>query len=44
MTLNEELDFQYGFTQHFLVTPQDTQQTLKILEESFTKIFMRAAK
>jgi hypothetical protein len=40
-SLNEELDFHYGFTEHFLVAPQDTAQTLKKVEESFGEIFMR---
>jgi hypothetical protein len=41
LPLNEELDFQYGFTEHYLVAPQNTDQTLKKLEESFAEIFMR---
>jgi hypothetical protein len=41
-SLNEELDFNYGFTEHFLVAPQDTAQTLKKVEESFGEIFMQA--
>ena len=40
-SLNEELDFNYGFTEHFLVTPQDSGQVLKKVEESFTGIFMQ---
>jgi len=43
-TLNEELDFNYGFTEHFLVAPQDTGQTLKKIEESFGQILMRGMK
>jgi hypothetical protein len=41
LSLNEELDFNYGFTEHFLLAPQNTDQTLKALEESFTEIFMQ---
>jgi len=40
-SLNEELDFNYGFTEHYLVAPQDTNQALKKVEESFAGIFMR---
>jgi hypothetical protein len=40
-SLNEELDFNYGFTEHFLVAPQNTAQALKKVEESFAEIFMR---
>ncbi|HLO31449.1 MAG TPA: hypothetical protein VK249_20025 [Anaerolineales bacterium] len=43
-SLNEELDFQYGFTENFLVTPQDTAQVLRKVDESFTEIFMRGIK
>jgi len=41
LSLNEELDFNYGFTEQYLVTPQNTEQTLKKVEESFSEIFMR---
>jgi hypothetical protein len=40
-TLNEELDFNYGFTEHFLLAPQDTDQILRKVEESFGGIFMQ---
>jgi len=40
-SLNEELDFNYGFTEHFLVAPQDTQQVLKKVEERFAGMFMQ---
>jgi hypothetical protein len=40
-SLNEELDFNYGFSEHFLVAPQDTGQTLNKVEETFTGIFMQ---
>jgi len=39
-SLNEELDFQYGFTEHYLVAPQDTGQALRKVEERFGEIFM----
>lgn len=41
LSLNEELEFNYGFTEHYLVAPQNTEQVLKKLEESFSEIFMR---
>src|SRR6266540_5848037 len=40
-SLNEELDFNYGFTEHFLVAPQDTAQVLNKVEETFAGIFMQ---
>jgi len=40
-SLNEELDFNYGFSEHFLVAPQDTGQTLSKVEQTFTGIFMQ---
>ena len=40
-SLNEELDFNYGFSEHFLVAPQDTGQTLNKVEQTFTGIFMQ---
>jgi hypothetical protein len=40
-SLNEELDFNYGFTEHYLVAPQDTDQTLKKVEERFAGMFMQ---
>ncbi len=43
-SLNEELDFQYGFTENYLVAPQDTGQVLKKVEERFGEIFMRGMK
>jgi hypothetical protein len=43
-SLNDELDFNYGFTEHFLVAPQDTGQVLRKAEESFAGIFMREMK
>ncbi len=41
LSLNEELDYQYGFTEHYLVAPQNTEQTLRKVEERFGGIFMR---
>lgn len=41
LSLNEELDFNYGFTKHYLITPQDTDQTLKKVDGIFTEIFMQ---
>ena len=39
-SLNEELDFNYGFTRHYLTMPQDTNQTLTKLDEKFGEKFM----
>lgn len=41
LSLNEELDFNYGYTEHYLIAPQNTDQVLKKVEESFTSIFMQ---
>lgn len=41
LSLNEELDLNYGFTGHYLVAPQNTEQVLKKVEESFGEMFMR---
>lgn len=41
LSLNDELDFQYGFSEHYLVAPQNTEQTLRKLDESFSEIFMQ---
>jgi hypothetical protein len=43
-SLNEELDFNYGFTEHFLLAPQDTDQVLRKVEESFAGLFMQEMK
>jgi len=43
-SLNDELDFQYGFTQHYLVIPQDTDQVLRKVEENFAHILMQGIK
>ena len=42
LSLNEELDFNYGFSEHYLVAPQNTDQTLKKVEETFNEIFLQA--
>jgi hypothetical protein len=42
LSLNEELDFTYGFTRHFLVMPQDTNQVLHKVNATFEGIFMQA--
>ena len=41
-SLNEELDFNYGFTRHFLMMPQDSNQVLQKVDASFGDIFMQA--
>jgi hypothetical protein len=40
-SLNEELDFQYRFTEHYLLAPQDTSQVLKKVEDQFDEIFVQ---
>ena len=40
-SLNEELDFNFGFTEQYLIAPQDTDQVLKKVEESFAGILMQ---
>jgi hypothetical protein len=40
-SLNDELDFNYGFTKQFLTTPQDTNQVLHKVDEKFDEIFTR---
>jgi hypothetical protein len=42
LSLNDELDFNYGFTRHFLTTPQDTNQVLQKVDGTFGEIFMQA--
>ena len=43
-SLNEELDFNYEFTEHFLVAPRDTKGALDKVEESFLGMFMQGLK
>lgn len=38
-SLNEELDFNYGFTRHYLLMPQDTNQVLVKVDEMFGELF-----
>jgi hypothetical protein len=40
-SLNEELDFNFGFSEHFLMMPQDTNQALMKVAEMFGEMFMR---
>jgi hypothetical protein len=40
-SLNEELGFQYGFTEQYLIAPQDTDQALRKVEELFGEMFMQ---
>ena len=42
LSLNDELDFNYGFTKHFLATPQDMNQVLRKADAAFGEIFMQA--
>jgi hypothetical protein len=41
-SLNDELEFNYGFTKHFLTTPQDSNQVLQKVDATFEGIFMQA--
>jgi hypothetical protein len=41
LPLNDELGFHYGFTRHYLIAPQDTNQALQKVEETFAEIFMQ---
>jgi len=40
-SLNDELEFNYGFTGQYLLAPQDTNQVLMKVEEMFGEMFMR---
>ena len=40
-SLNDELDYAYGFSEHYLIMPQDTNQVLKKIDEEFEAIFMQ---
>ncbi len=40
-SLNEELDFNYGFTPYYLLMPQDTNQVLMKVDELFGELFKR---
>lgn len=41
LSLNDELDFNYGFTEHYLMTPQNSEQVLRAVEEGFGEMLMR---
>lgn len=41
LSLNDELEFSYGFTQHYLIAPQDTNLALQKVDQIFNEIFMR---
>lgn len=41
LSLNDELDFNYGFTKHYLIAPRDTGQALQKVEQIFGQIFMQ---
>lgn len=41
LSLNDELDFNYGFTKHFLIAPLDTGQALQKVDQIFGEIFMQ---
>jgi len=43
-SLNDELEFNYGFTDDYLLAPQDVKQTLDKLEAVFDTRFMRGMK
>ena len=43
-TLNRELDFNYGFSEHYLIAPKSPQQTAHIVSSAFTKIFLQPIK
>lgn len=43
-TLNEELDFNYGFSERFVFTPQSPDQALQKVEAGFGEIFLQAMK
>jgi hypothetical protein len=43
-SLNDELEFNYGYTEHFLLTPQDTEQVLIKVDEKFGEMFMKGMK
>lgn len=40
LSLNEELDFNYGFSEYYLLAPQNTEQALRKVEEKFDEIFL----
>lgn len=40
-SLNDELEFNYGFTDQYLLAPQDTNQVLIKVDEIFAQMFMQ---
>jgi len=42
--LNSELDFNYGFSEHYLIAPESPQQTAHSVTVAFNKIFMQPMK
>lgn len=43
-TLNQELDFNYGFSDHYLIAPETPQQTAHIVTVSLDKLFTQPMK
>jgi hypothetical protein len=43
-SLNRELGYKAGFTDIFLIEPEDPQQTVKILQSTFEKLFQQPIK
>jgi len=43
-TLNRELDFNYGFSEQYLIAPESPQQTVYIVAVSFNRIFSQPMK
>jgi hypothetical protein len=41
LSLNDELEFNYGFTKHYLIAPQDTGQALQKVDQIFGEIFVQ---
>ena len=41
LSLNDELEFNYGFTKQYLIAPQDTGQALEKVDQIFGEIFMQ---
>ncbi len=41
LSLNDELEFNYGFSEHYLIAPQNTDQAFRKVEERFGEIFMQ---
>jgi hypothetical protein len=43
-SLNRELGYKAGFTEIFLIEPEDPQQTIKIVQSTFEKLFQQPMK